>query len=70
MESQPQNPELRNNPENFHPCDQVNKKSLLKSFLMLHTGKTSNHYTLATLYKGQGHSNTETTCSLAPLRFP
>ena len=20
MESQPQNPELRNNPENFHPC--------------------------------------------------
>ena len=21
MESQPQNPELRNNPENFHPCD-------------------------------------------------
>ena len=22
MESQPQNPEFRNNPENFHPCDQ------------------------------------------------
>ena len=21
MESQPQNPEFRNNPENFHPCD-------------------------------------------------
>ena len=21
MESQPQNPELRNNPENFHPCN-------------------------------------------------
>ena len=20
MESQPQNPEIRNNPENFHPC--------------------------------------------------
>ena len=20
MESQPENPELRNNPENFHPC--------------------------------------------------
>ena len=20
MESQPQNPEFRNNPENFHPC--------------------------------------------------
>ena len=29
MESQPQNPEFRNNPENFHPCnrpDQYNKK--------------------------------------------
>ena len=22
MESQPQNPEFRNNPENFHPCRQ------------------------------------------------
>ena len=22
MESQPQNPEFRNNPENFHPCSQ------------------------------------------------
>ena len=22
MESQPQNPEFRNNPENFHPCVQ------------------------------------------------
>ena len=21
MENQPQNPEFRNNPENFHPCD-------------------------------------------------
>ena len=21
MESQPRNPEFRNNPENFHPCD-------------------------------------------------
>ena len=21
MESQPQNPEFRNNPENFHPCN-------------------------------------------------
>ena len=24
MESQPQNPEFRNNPENFHPCNFVN----------------------------------------------
>ena len=23
MESQPQNPEIRNNPKNFHPCHQV-----------------------------------------------
>ena len=22
MENQPQNPEFRNNPENFHPCTQ------------------------------------------------
>ena len=22
MESQPENPEFRNNPENFHPCEQ------------------------------------------------
>ena len=30
MESQPQNPEFRNNPENFHPCD-PNKTSNLFS---------------------------------------
>ena len=23
MESQPQNPEFRNNPENFHPCRNI-----------------------------------------------
>ena len=23
MESQPQKPEFRNNPENFHPCPQI-----------------------------------------------
>ena len=23
MESQPQNPEFRNNPENFHPCQKL-----------------------------------------------
>ena len=23
MESQPQNPEFRNNPENFHPCNTI-----------------------------------------------
>ena len=26
MEGQPQNPEYRINPENFHPCNQYNKK--------------------------------------------
>ena len=25
MESQPQNPEFRNNPENFHPCQDTSK---------------------------------------------
>ena len=25
MESQPQNPEFRNNPENFHPCAHIHE---------------------------------------------
>ena len=33
MESQPQNPELRNNPENFHPC------SCAGIFNSLHAGQ-------------------------------
>ena len=33
MESQPQNPEFRINPENFHPCQlDVLKKSFKDSF--------------------------------------
>ena len=28
MESQPQNPEFRNNPENFHPCTLPQEKGL------------------------------------------
>ena len=32
MESQPQNPEFRNNLENFHPCD----KYIPKSHLLVH----------------------------------
>ena len=32
MESQPQNPEFRVNPENFHPCY---KLKLLQSLLLL-----------------------------------
>ena len=41
MESQPQNPEFRNNPENFHPCkfqfNQINRPGVrcrLKNFKM------------------------------------
>ena len=30
MESQPQNPEFRNNPENFHPCVSVRSEGLEK----------------------------------------
>ena len=29
MESQPQNPEFRNNPENFHPCNTAHLKERL-----------------------------------------
>ena len=32
MESQPQNPEFRNNPENFHPCDFVMFSNKSNSF--------------------------------------
>ena len=33
MESQPQNPEFKNNPENFHPCIQVlEMKHNIKAF--------------------------------------
>ena len=31
MESQPQNPEFKNNPEHFHPCECVNKNNFLIS---------------------------------------
>ena len=30
MESQPQNPEFRNNPENFHPCKEYEIEKLAK----------------------------------------
>ena len=32
MESQPQNPELRNKPENFHPCKVWPNMDLSKSW--------------------------------------
>ena len=31
MESQPQNPEFRNNPENFHPCDSLSYPLIINS---------------------------------------
>ena len=34
MESQPQNPEFRNNPENFHPCNSI-KFSLTEIYHMM-----------------------------------
>ena len=37
MESQPQNPEFRNNPENVHPC--IITSSQLKPVLMIRLGK-------------------------------
>ena len=35
MESQPQNPEFRVNPENFHPCieDTMSKKGILYNYV-------------------------------------
>ena len=32
MESQPQNPEFRNNPENFHPCHYYNYTNMAHAF--------------------------------------
>ena len=38
MESQPQNPEFRNNPENFHPCiSYISVLILIKLFQAVHT---------------------------------
>ena len=35
MESQPQNPEFRNNPENFHPCKYQNLAHFMVFILCL-----------------------------------
>ena len=35
MESQPQNPEFRNNPENFHPCTAILLDALSINILVL-----------------------------------
>ena len=44
MESQPQNPEFRNNPENFHPCIEslfcyAVLSCFLSSFALISLGK-------------------------------
>ena len=46
MESQPQNPEFRINPENFHPCETHRHKQ--KQDQRSNKGKSSHHcgYTL------------------------
>ena len=59
MESQPQNPEFRNNPENFHPCKLLRQPYMTvqkltntryqgyKTFFMLN----SNEYEISTAHK-------------------
>ena len=41
MESQPQSPEFRNNPENFHPCD---TDALRRSFIQSRSTVTRIQY--------------------------
>ena len=52
MESQPQNPEFRNNPENFHPCMDP-KYSVIKwlryTYLINASGSLQNYYHLILL---------------------
>ena len=36
MESQPQKPEFRNNPENFHPCTQTKNLDLYPRWICQH----------------------------------
>ena len=35
MESQPQNPEFRNNPESFHPCIGLDKQKILSVKMLI-----------------------------------
>ena len=39
MESQPQNPEFRNNPEKFHPCDTLKEIYQLEIVFVKHCTK-------------------------------
>ena len=41
MESQPQNPEFRNNPESFHPC--VHSKDSIETTLFVKWGTVENY---------------------------
>ena len=45
MESQPQNPEFRNNPENFHPCIKLPKIYEVQSENILRPGLKKKKFT-------------------------
>ena len=48
MENQPQNPEFRNNPENFHPC--VNTLTSKQVDELLHLHISLSHLSLASFF--------------------
>ena len=55
MESQPQNPEFKINPENFHPCANDNLKAgrvIICNELSMHTSPEDQQ----ALFELQGHS--------------
>ena len=64
MESQPQNPEFRNNPKNFHPCEYTKVKSRkhLYHFKRILTGQQIFILIIphVTLFKPTSYSMTET----------
>ena len=49
VESQPQNPELRNNPENFHPCSNKDEWSVI-----YYEGSQSTNFPLSLKIRGEG----------------
>ena len=45
MKNHPKNPEFRNNPENFHPCDTLSRTvnvAIISSYLSEKRSKTNN----------------------------
>ena len=44
MESQPQNPEFRNNPENFHPCSHCDADGQTKGKHIVSSMKSVGEY--------------------------